>query len=77
MTTQPEALLEAELVAQLRGMGHGYVTIQDEAALQANLQALLEAFNGTTSTQASRASSISWARLRRGPRLSASLRWNW
>lgn len=51
MTTQPEALLEAELVSQLRGMGYGYVSIQEEAALLANLQAQLEAFNGTTFTQ--------------------------
>jgi type I restriction enzyme R subunit len=51
MTTQPEALLEAELVNQLRGMGYGAVTIQDEDALQSNLQAQLEAFNGTTFTQ--------------------------
>ena len=51
MTTQPEALLESELVAQLRGMDYGYVSIQDEAALLANLQAQLEAFNGTTFTQ--------------------------
>jgi type I restriction enzyme R subunit len=51
MTTQPEALLEAELVNQLRGMGYGAVTIQDEEALLANLQTQLEAFNGTTFTQ--------------------------
>lgn len=48
MTTQPEALLEAELVAQLRGMGYGYVTITDDASLLANLRAQLEAFNATT-----------------------------
>lgn len=51
MSTQPEALLEAELVAQLRGMGYGFVAIQDEAGLLANLQTQLEAFNGTTFTQ--------------------------
>jgi len=51
VTTRPEALLEAELVSQLRGMGYGAVTIQDEAALLTNLQAQLEAFNGTTFTQ--------------------------
>jgi hypothetical protein len=50
MSTQPEALLEAELVTQLRGMGYGHVAIQDEAGLLANLQAQLEAFNGTTFT---------------------------
>ncbi|MCB9163137.1 MAG: type I restriction endonuclease subunit R [Flavobacteriales bacterium] len=48
MSTQPEALLEAELVAQLRGMGYGYVTITDDASLLANLQAQLEAFNSTS-----------------------------
>lgn len=51
MTTQPEALLEAELVAQLRGMGYGHVVIKDDETLLANLQAQLEAFNGTTFTQ--------------------------
>jgi len=51
MTTQPEALLEAELVTQLRGMGYGVVAIQDEAGLLANLQTQLELFNGTTFTQ--------------------------
>ena len=39
MTTRPEALLEAELVAQLRGMGYGEVAIQDDAGLLANLKA--------------------------------------
>ncbi|MBK7086545.1 MAG: type I restriction endonuclease subunit R [Flavobacteriales bacterium] len=51
MSTQPEALLEAELVAQLRGMGYGHVVIKDDETLLANLQAQLEAFNGTTFTQ--------------------------
>ena len=51
MTTRPEALLEAELVAQLRGMGYGIVAIQDDAGLLANLQAQLETFNGTSFTQ--------------------------
>lgn len=51
MTTQPEALLEAELVNQLRSMGYGYVAIQGDASLLANLQAQLGAFNGTTFTQ--------------------------
>lgn len=27
MTTQPEALLEAELIAQLSGMGYGHLVI--------------------------------------------------
>jgi type I restriction enzyme R subunit len=51
MTTQPEALLEAELLTQLRGMGYGHVVITDDAKLLDNLQAQLEAFNGTTFTQ--------------------------
>ena len=51
MSTQPEALLEAELVTQLRGMGYGVVAIQDDAGLLANLQTQLELFNGTTFTQ--------------------------
>jgi type I restriction enzyme R subunit len=51
MSTQPEALLEAELVTQLRGMGYGVVAIQDDAGLLTNLKAQLEAFNGTTFTQ--------------------------
>ena len=51
MTNQPEALREAELLTQLRGMGYGQVTITDDATLLANLQAQLEAFNGTTFTQ--------------------------
>jgi type I restriction enzyme R subunit len=50
MSTQPEALLEAELLTQLRGMGYGHVVITDDETLLANLQAQLEAFNGTTFT---------------------------
>ncbi len=50
MSTQPEALIEAELVEQLRRMGYGYVTITDDASLLANLQTQLEAFNSTTFT---------------------------
>ena len=51
MTTQPEALLEAQLVNQLQGMGYAPVVIQDDASLLANLHAQLDAFNGTTFTQ--------------------------
>lgn len=51
MSTQPEALLEAELVTQLRGMGYRHVVIQDDETLLANLQSQLEAFNGTAFTQ--------------------------
>ena len=50
MSTQPEALLEAALVAQLKGMGYGHVVITDDETLLANLQVQLEAFNGTTFT---------------------------
>lgn len=50
MSTQPEAILETELVAQLGAMGYGSVSIPDDASLLANLQAQLEAFNGTTFT---------------------------
>ena len=32
MTAQPEAHLEAELVAQLGGMGYGYVTLAAKVA---------------------------------------------
>ena len=50
MSTQPEAILEAELVAQLRGMGYGHVVIEDDDTLLANLQAQPEAFNRATCT---------------------------
>ena len=45
MTTQPEQLLEDNLVAQLQGLGHSLVTIKDEAALLANLKTQLEKHN--------------------------------
>ncbi|MDT8447677.1 MAG: type I restriction endonuclease subunit R [bacterium] len=46
MTTQPEAILEANLVQQLKGLGYAHASVQDEASLLANLKAQLEAFNG-------------------------------
>lgn len=50
MTTQPEALLENELVKQLAGQGYAQVKIADEKELIANLQKQLGAFNQTTFT---------------------------
>lgn len=48
MTTQPEQILENNLVAQLQALGHSPVSIPDEAALLANLKAQLERHNNTT-----------------------------
>lgn len=45
MTTQPEQILEDNLIAQLQELGHSYVTIKDEAALLANLKSQLEKHN--------------------------------
>lgn len=45
MTTQPEAILEAELVKQLQGLGYSKVRIKDEAELLTNLQKQLEKHN--------------------------------
>jgi type I restriction enzyme R subunit len=39
MTTQPEAVLEANLVTQLIGLKYESVSIKDEAELLANLKA--------------------------------------
>ena len=47
MTTQPEALLEAELVAQLEGLDYERVRIADEAGILSNLKRQLERFNKT------------------------------
>ncbi|MDA1054540.1 MAG: type I restriction endonuclease subunit R [Planctomycetota bacterium] len=49
-TTQPELVLENELVAQLIGQGYAQVAVTDEATMLANLKAQLEAFNGMTLT---------------------------
>jgi len=48
MNVQTEHQLEAELVAQLAGMGWTPADIPNEAALVANLKAQLEAHNGIT-----------------------------
>lgn len=48
MTTQPEAILESDLVKQLTGLEYGHVAIQDEESLLTNLQSQLGAFNQTT-----------------------------
>jgi len=46
MTTQPEQLLENNLVAQLLLLGYNYVVIADEKELLANLKTQLEKHNG-------------------------------
>lgn len=46
MTTQPEQLLENNLVAQLQLLGYTYVTIADEKDLLENLKNQLEKHNG-------------------------------
>lgn len=47
MTTQPEAILENNLVKQLTGLGYQRVSILNEAQLLQNLKEQLEAFNDT------------------------------
>ena len=47
MTTQPEQVLENNLVSQLQGLGHKRVTIKDEKDLLNNLKAQLEKHNNT------------------------------
>lgn len=46
MTTQPEQLLENNLVAQLQLLGYSFVNIADEKDLLANLKRQLEKHNG-------------------------------
>lgn len=48
--TQPEQVLENDLVAQLIGLGCAPVAVTDEATMLANLKAQLEAFNDQTLT---------------------------
>ncbi|MDA7510472.1 type I restriction endonuclease subunit R [Verrucomicrobia bacterium] len=48
--TQPEQVLEDELVAQLVGQGYERVSVADEASMLRNLKAQLEAFNGVRLT---------------------------
>ncbi|MCX5876921.1 MAG: type I restriction endonuclease subunit R [Deltaproteobacteria bacterium] len=45
MSTQPEAILENDLISQLIGLGYAHASIHDEESLLANLKAQLEAFN--------------------------------
>jgi len=48
--TQPEQILEDNLVAQLQKLGYAYVSIKDERDLLANLKAQLEKHNNITFT---------------------------
>ncbi len=48
MTTQPEQLLENNLIDQLQGIGYEYVSISNEEELLTNLKAQLEKHNKTT-----------------------------
>ena len=48
MTTQPEQVLESNLIKQLNSLGHKSVTIKNEADLLANLKSQLEIHNKTT-----------------------------
>lgn len=50
--TQPEQVLEDNLVAQLVGQGYQRVEVTDEPSLLANLKSQLEAFNRITLTDA-------------------------
>ncbi|WP_421811068.1 type I restriction endonuclease subunit R [Flagellimonas sp.] len=50
MSTQPEQVLENQLVEQLSNQGYAKVSIPDEAALLANLKAQLEKHNNITFT---------------------------
>lgn len=50
MSTQPEQVLENQLVEQLSRQGYAKVSIPDEAALLANLKAQLEKHNNITFT---------------------------
>ncbi|MEX1122464.1 MAG: type I restriction endonuclease, partial [Balneolales bacterium] len=45
MTSQPEAILESNLIAQLEKLGYGRVVIRDEKDLLANLKGQLEKHN--------------------------------
>ena len=46
MTTQPEQVLENNLVTQLQLLGYTYVPIKDERDLLGNLKLQLEKHNG-------------------------------
>ncbi len=51
MSTQPEALLENNLIKQLVNLGYASVKIHDGNALVSNLKSQLEAFNSETYSQ--------------------------
>ena len=48
MTTQPEQILENNLVKQLTSLKYTYVHINNEEGILANLKSQLEQFNHTT-----------------------------
>ena len=48
MTTQPEQILENNLVKQLTGLKYAYVHINNEDGILTNLKSQLESFNNTT-----------------------------
>ena len=47
MTTQPEQILENNLVEQMTGLEYTYVHINNEEGILANLKSKLEAINNT------------------------------
>ncbi|MBL7047617.1 MAG: type I restriction endonuclease subunit R [Candidatus Marinimicrobia bacterium] len=47
MSRQPEAILEKNLIIQLKELGYSYVSISNEDDINANLKSQLEAFNDT------------------------------
>ncbi|NQY66707.1 MAG: type I restriction endonuclease subunit R, partial [Flavobacteriales bacterium] len=49
--TQPEAILEDNLIKQLNGLGYERVVIKDEDAILVNLKSQLEKFNNTSFTE--------------------------
>ncbi len=51
MGTQPEQVLEDNLVKQLQGLGYSYVAIKDEQALLTNLKTQLEKHNQVSLTE--------------------------
>ncbi|MBP9583547.1 MAG: hypothetical protein KBE38_15405, partial [Ignavibacterium sp.] len=51
MTTQPEQLLENNLVAQLKLMAYDYVPVSDEKELLSNLKVQLEKHNKVVFTE--------------------------
>jgi hypothetical protein len=50
MPTQPEQVLEDNLIAQMIGQHYELVAVTDEASMLANLKAQMEVFNGLTLT---------------------------